>query len=535
MNVVRPLERLNGDTKINYSFKNVINDYREILKQYTKVTGDVLNNNPRASVEDYPLKECRYTVSIIIPAWNSLNSLRYTLQSLCYSGLLSNFTDKIEVILIDDGSDDDIQSFLDNTYFPYKILYIRQCHLGRAQALNTAISQSKGEIIIFCDADLIVPSYALDELIKRQQEFLNDAIFFGFRENVIEKDLPLKIEDFLKNFVIDLEKDNRFLTDFPGLWGTNIMMETNRLQRMSCEKNIYVTNNKKGVYDCWELYRMAYGFLFSVSRKNILKVGGFAEYLKGWGFDDTEFCAKCILQGVLLIPVPSSFVGHIYHPIREKTQWKDGAENRKRMEKNLRSLEFKNYINDDINTRIEIMKIYNPTVTFKKLSFNPSFYKCVQDGYRYYYVLGDKKTALKILLENKINCLLDDDIESLCDLALRLNRKDAFDKIKCKINECENLFYFKLCLFVFYGTKPSKKWNDKYVMIARNLGAKELYKRANIYMNEKQWYLALRDYFGAYLLSRFGYNIMQKCNLCVSNMVNEKQDVDVSMALRKAI
>ena len=514
MDVGKQKEQLNGSININTLFMNVINDYEDTSRQYTMATGDAINQDPVMSVRDFPLKECRYTVSVVIPAWNSRKSLEYTLKSLCYSGLLRKFPEKTEVIIVDDGSDDDIQGLLSCMLFPYQIRYIRQYHLGRAQAINMAIHHSESDIIIFCDADLIITPYAFDELIKRQQIALHDAIFFGFREDIEQNELPSRIEECLDGLAIDLQKDNRFLTDFPGLWGTNMMLETELLQGMTCKKNIYVTNNIKSIYDCWQLYRMPYGFLFSVSRKNIIKVGGFAEYLKGWGFDDTEFCAKSILQGVRLIPVPSAFVGHIQHPIREKTQWEDGARNQQRMEERLRSLNFNNYIVDDLDERIEVMKTYNPSVEFENIPDKWCSYRCVQTGCQYQYILGNIDNALDILEKSDLRDLSYDDIECLLDIAIRLKREDIFHRIQDDIGEYSDSYYYKLCSFVFDGVEPLMGWTGKYMDVARNLGAEELCKRADRYFDESQWYLAMLDYFGAYLLTAKKKDIIQKCKTC---------------------
>ena len=514
MDVETQKEPLTGNTKLHSSYSNVINDYRNISDQYTKATGDLINRDPVASVQDYPLRECRYSVSIVIPAWNSKQSLIYTLKSLRYNNLLITFPDKTEVIIVDDGSDDNIQDLLSKEFFPYKIVYIRQIHLGRAQAINMAVHHSRNDIIVFCDADLIIPPYAFDELIKRQQMFLHEAIFFGFRQDVMQSEIGERVEDFMNDLVIDFQKDNRFLTDFPGLWGTNMMLETEWLQGMTCSKNIYVTNNIKGVYDCWQLYRMPYGFLFSVSRENILKVGGFAEYLEGWGFDDTEFCAKSIRNGVKLIPVPSAFVGHIYHPIRQKTQWEDGAKNERRMEERLRSLDFKNYIVDSIDDRIEVIKTINPSIEFDKSNNTDYLFRCVQTGYKYHYVLGNLNEALSILGSTSSEDLNSCDVDCLLDMLIRLDRKDVFYRKKESLKAYYESYYFKLCMFLFDRIEPKHGWVGNYIDIASDLGADELCKRADFYFDEQQWYLALRDYFGAYLLNAEKKDALSRCWIC---------------------
>lgn len=497
------------------------NNYSYIEQQYAKITGDELCSDPKLSVDKYPLSECKYMISIVIPTWNSSNSLRYTLNSLSYCGVIRKFSDKVEILLIDDGSDDNLIDLLSSIKFPYRIRFIKQRHMGRAQAINMATFHATGDIIIFCDADLVVTPYAIDELVKRQQLFLHDAIFFGFRQDVYLESLRNGLEHFLEEQTVNLEQDNRFLTDFPGGWGTNMMLETDRLQGYSCEKNIYVTNNKVGIYDIWQLYRMPYGFLLSVSRQNLLSVGGFAEYLVGWGFDDTEFSAKCLLKGIKLIPVPSAFVYHIYHPIRSNTQWEEGIRNERRMVNRLKSLRFKNYISNSLLKRIILQKEFHPSTSFPPMQSSWYSFRCCQSGYQYHYLLGNMSVALDLLLDQDINQFSKDMIDTALDLSIRLNRVDVYECLS-KMNLNNNVgFYWCLSCWYFEDRIISTRMDDSYYYFAKNLGERELCKRALKYEQEQQWYLALRDYMGAYIASDGkSKEIYKKCELIKEQLLS---------------
>ena len=303
-----------------------VNDYINIQKEYEKKHNESINKDPYGSINNHFMKECKYKVSIIISSWNCSKTLLFTLKTIENTYICNNFNDKLEVIVVDDGSVDDTVNMIKTNTFNFELNFIKQIHLGRAQGINMGVSKSKGDIIIFCDADILLFPYTIDEIVKRQQDFLNEAVFFGFREDI--DNVPEKVEDivhYIQEFKPSFWKDNRFIYDFIGSWGSNMMLETNFLQLYSCKKNIWVSNNIKAIYDCWQLYRMVYGFLFSVSRENFYKVGGFAEFLVGWGCDDTSFISLCLEQNIKIIPVPSAHCLHIYHPIRMKSQWEDEA------------------------------------------------------------------------------------------------------------------------------------------------------------------------------------------------------------------
>lgn len=105
---------------------------------------------------DFPL------VSIVVPCYNAEKFIEKTINSI-----LNQSYKNYEIIVVDDGSTDDSIKILKNLNTK-KINIINQKNSGVSVARNTGMHKSKGEFIIFFDADDIM-SY--DFLEKRIQKF----------------------------------------------------------------------------------------------------------------------------------------------------------------------------------------------------------------------------------------------------------------------------------------------------------------------------------------------------------------------------
>ena len=85
--------------------------------------------------------------SIIVPVYNSAETLGRALQSV----MEQSFKDW-ELILVDDGSSDDLTSVL-NSFSAHNISIVTQENLGVSSARNRGVSMAKGEWLTFLDAD----------------------------------------------------------------------------------------------------------------------------------------------------------------------------------------------------------------------------------------------------------------------------------------------------------------------------------------------------------------------------------------------
>jgi glycosyltransferase involved in cell wall biosynthesis len=87
-------------------------------------------------------------VSIIIPFFNRVDLTRNAIKSA-----LQQTHKNIEIILVDDGSTEEIGEILDFQTKYNNIIYIKQSNLGAASARNKGIKFATGEYIAFLDSD----------------------------------------------------------------------------------------------------------------------------------------------------------------------------------------------------------------------------------------------------------------------------------------------------------------------------------------------------------------------------------------------
>ena len=88
-------------------------------------------------------------LSIIIPAYNTSDYLKKCIDSLLFQTL-----QKIEVIVVDDGSTNDLTSIIDSYGNKENLIYIRnEYSVGPGAARNIGLCRAKGKFIAFCDSD----------------------------------------------------------------------------------------------------------------------------------------------------------------------------------------------------------------------------------------------------------------------------------------------------------------------------------------------------------------------------------------------
>jgi len=106
-------------------------------------------------------------ISVIIPVYNQAEKLVNCLESINKQ----NWKD-IEIIIVNDGSKDDIQPIIDKyiLLFQGKFRYLIQENKGAPAARNAGFKVSQGDYIIFTDADIIMKPEMLAEMHKTLQE-----------------------------------------------------------------------------------------------------------------------------------------------------------------------------------------------------------------------------------------------------------------------------------------------------------------------------------------------------------------------------
>jgi glycosyltransferase involved in cell wall biosynthesis len=102
--------------------------------------------------------------SVVIPAYNRAKIIPRAIDSI----LAQTFTN-FEIIVVDDGSTDDLKKVCD-AYNSSKIHYYYQNNAGSNPARNTGIGHSRGEYISFLDSDDAWEPEYLNEVAKKIAE-----------------------------------------------------------------------------------------------------------------------------------------------------------------------------------------------------------------------------------------------------------------------------------------------------------------------------------------------------------------------------
>ncbi len=115
-----------------------------------------------------------HNISIITPTYNRADELDYLINSISNQTIdLSN----IELIISDDGSDDDTESVIRSwkEKVDFNILYINQKNKGPGAARNHGLENSSGDLIFFIDSDCEAHKTWIEIIIKEYSQNGFDA------------------------------------------------------------------------------------------------------------------------------------------------------------------------------------------------------------------------------------------------------------------------------------------------------------------------------------------------------------------------
>lgn len=218
-------------------------------------------------------------VSIIFPVKNEGENLKNTLDSLFAQK--TNYT--LEVIVINDASEDHCCDFLANYNKNDEVTLIQTEGIGAANARNLGASHASGDYLVFCDAHLKFQDWWIDHLLEPLLSGLSDAVspaigafdndqFFGYGQSL----------------------------------NPNLTIKWNTIKDEISEVAILP------------------GACLAVSKNVFKKVDGFEKGFKTWGHEDVEFSIKLWLFGYHCHVVPTVKILHLFrnqHPY--KVQYSD--------------------------------------------------------------------------------------------------------------------------------------------------------------------------------------------------------------------
>jgi len=151
-------------------------------------------------------------ISIIIPVYNLEDYLED-----CFNSILAQNYSNYEVIIVNDGSNDSSEDICKRfTAIDSRFKYFRQAKAGVSTARNNGIHQSRGEYIVFMDADDTIAANHLTNLLNYSE---NDIVFTGFTIVELNKRLQRNIQLSL-NGTFELNEHIILQISKAGLFGS---------------------------------------------------------------------------------------------------------------------------------------------------------------------------------------------------------------------------------------------------------------------------------------------------------------------------
>jgi glycosyltransferase involved in cell wall biosynthesis len=155
------------------------------------------------------MKKSAKMVSVIIPTYNYAHYISEAIESVLNQTFPS---DEIEIIVIDDGSEDDTPEIIKK--YKSKLTYLYQNHEGKAWATKVGIEVAKGKYIFNLDADDIFLPNKIEKVVdifEKDEDIVHvshPAIYWNVENDTKEiEPIPRKIkgqkikgQDLLKYF-----------------------------------------------------------------------------------------------------------------------------------------------------------------------------------------------------------------------------------------------------------------------------------------------------------------------------------------------
>lgn len=279
-------------------------------------------------------------ISVIIPAYNSKNTLQFTLQHLYKQDLKK---DHWEVIIIDDGSFDKTNSLLQQIdslknlnfkyiYFPRdKKRNMMDFTFRAGIARNLGVKHSAGQYLAFLDSDILIPSNYLSSICKEFQNYdvIQHPRFHLTKQSPNEyESIKQNLHCFIKgnayweNFYSSNQDWNKRRLPWKYISTNTLCIKKDIFKKIGWFKKNYTCYGFEDTDLGWRLYQE--GYKFKLNKINTYHC-----------YRSSEFFNFNLIKSYLLSRSASIFF-HNTHSLEsyeefkhliEKTYWKDSLKN----------------------------------------------------------------------------------------------------------------------------------------------------------------------------------------------------------------
>ena len=209
-------------------------------------------------------------ITVVIPTYNRIDTLRYVIPSLLRQDLRA---DRYEIVVADSNSNDGTARYLASIAADdARVRHLPGPYTGRAMARNAGIAAARGPIVMFTDADIIAAPDLLSRHLARHDE----------RDDIAVVGLEVQVAS---------------------------LAEYERLRAFPNERRPLHPDSRKRLSWLYFLTGNA-----SVRKRDLERVGAFDESFTGYGHEDLELGYRLEGAGLTIVYEPRA-VDYHWHPV----------------------------------------------------------------------------------------------------------------------------------------------------------------------------------------------------------------------------
>jgi biofilm PGA synthesis N-glycosyltransferase PgaC len=206
-----------------------------------------------------PAPKQKYSVSVVIPAYNEENTLKDTLEAVLKSSYPLE-----EIIVVNDGSTDRTRQIAEQIAKNHPIIkIINKKNSGKADSLNQGIKISKGELIVVIDSD----SFPQPDAIGNMVGFFNDEKVAGVTSTILVRNRSKFMEKLQAMEYSAIAWTRKLLEYVDGIWVTPGPLALYRKGALEKIGMFDIKNLTEDIEIAWKLIHHGYKIRMSMPAK----------------------------------------------------------------------------------------------------------------------------------------------------------------------------------------------------------------------------------------------------------------------------
>ena len=236
-------------------------------------------------------------ISVVILTFNRCEPLRKTLTGI----LNQNYQiEKIEVIVVDDGSKDDTISVIREFSQKLNIKFFWHPDIGFTPSIarNNGVSLATHDFIILLDVDMY-PSPNLIKSYVKYHPVIDKVVLIGPRKYVDLNDISAEKLAMNKNLISNIPEvitnndvANKLESEISVDWRLTTFMKTKQLRTEKLPFRMFAAGN------------------VAFSKSQFMAVGGFDERFRAWGYEDGELAFRLFNNGRYMVAEMDAWAYH---------------------------------------------------------------------------------------------------------------------------------------------------------------------------------------------------------------------------------